>query len=168
VFGRKKKEIPCQEIPDQSRDLEELDTLWSELEAEKQSLKELQDTYRQKLEELDGETERRRKALDEEILLRKRLTEEHIQKNLTAFRENYSYYLSQIKLLMDVLTTVSLAVSETIVSQEDMDTEALFRDMFSARIDSETILRAGQDQAPESPEESAGMERLIPNREVPP
>ncbi len=165
MFGRKKKEMPRQEFPERSRDMEELETLWSELESEKQAMIEQQDAYRQSLEELNAEAEQQRKALEEEILLRKRLTEEHIQKNLTAFQENYSYYLSQLKLLMDVLTNVSLAVSKTIVTQEDVDAEELFRTMFSAQIDPNTFLQTPRDQTTGGLEEredlpSSGEETL--------
>lgn len=155
MFGRKKKETQSWELTAQSQ---ELDALRSEMDGEKQSLRQTREDYLQKLQELeeertalqeeyadllreaDAEAERRREKLDEELLQRKRLTEEQIQKNLKAFQENYSYYLSQLKLLMDVLTNVSVTVSESIVTQED--TQTYFRTAFSAQVD--TFLRTQQ------------------------
>lgn len=190
MFGRKKKaldEALCQERMAHASDLQELHKLRSQIDSEKQSLKNLQDTYRQKLRELetneddfqeerarrlrevDEEVERRRSALDEEIRLRKKLAEESIQKNLTALQDNYSYYLSQLKLLMDVLTKVSITVGETVLTREDMDTAELFQTMFSAQIGSKAFPLTRQDPKPEaSPggvEEDAQSEGRMPGGE---
>lgn len=192
MFGRKKKELKeeHQECEAYAHDLQELRALQSEIEKERQSLKKLQDTCRQKLSELDAdkealreerarllqefdaETKQKREALEEEILLKKRQTEEHLQKNLTAFRDNYNYYLSQLKLLMDVLTKVSVTVSEAVLTPEDKNTSELFQTMFSTQIDPKTFLRAQQDGNSEAShgdlEEYAQSEAVLPHREETP
>lgn len=188
MFGRKAKKLEealQQERSAHVRDLQELRALRSGIDSEKQSLKKAQDDYQKKLEELeidkitfqeerarlfqefDTEVSQRRNALDEEIRLRKKLAEEQIRKDLTALQDNYSYYLSQLKLLMDVLTNVSITVGKTVLTQEDTDTAELFQTLFSTQLDSKDFPLTRQDrQAEDAPGVPEGDgQGPIPGRE---
>ncbi len=188
VFGRKAKKLEealQQERMTHARDLQEFHALRSGIDSEKQSLKKAQDDYQQKLKELeidkitfqeerarlfqefDTEVSQRQNALDEEIRLRKQLAEEQIRKDLTALQDNYSYYLAQLKLLMDVLTNVSITVGETVLTQEDTDTAELFQTLFRTQLDSKdfplTRQKRQTEDAPGGPE--GGGQVPIPGRE---
>ncbi len=127
-----------------ARDLEELEALRDKVEPERQELKKLQDACQKELRELEDQ----KRVLEEELFLRKKEAEEHIHKNVTALSDNYNYYLSQLKLLMDVLTKVSISVGGLFLIQEDIDTAELFRTMFSGELDPETFLRKEEETGP--------------------
>ncbi len=174
MFGKKNTDLEqqlCREREAHARDIEELEALRGRLEPEQQELKKLQDACRKELRELeelkcafeeaqasraqalDLEEKQRQEAFDAELLLRKKETEENIHKNVTALSDNYSYYLSQLKLLMDILTKVSITVGKSFLTQEGVDTAELFREMVNDEIDPGTFLRTEHETGPQASHE---------------
>lgn len=171
MFGKKKRELEAQ-IADLAQRLiekqeecervtRELDALKERLDLEERTLKELQDACRQKLSDMDGksrqfeyehakiiqetqeESDRQRAELEREIKDNREKAGADLSERVRAFSDNYNYYLSQVKLIMDMLTRAAIKTGESFLT-DDRDTTELFRNEMSEGLNS------GVFHAPES------------------
>ena len=112
----------------------EIDQKRAELEAE----------LDQKRAELEEELDRKRAELEKELDQQREEAERAIQEKTRAFSDNYNYYLSQLKLVMDMLTRSATRVGERFIVDEDADPTTLFRSEMSSGLNPELFSQTRQ------------------------
>ncbi len=112
----------------------EIDQKRAELEAE----------LDQKRAELEEELDRKRAELEKELDQQREEAERAIQKKTRAFSDNYNYYLSQLKLVMDMLTRSATRVGERFIVDENADPTTLFRSEMSSGLNPELFSQTRQ------------------------
>lgn len=112
----------------------EIDQKRAELEAE----------LDQKRAELEEELDRKRAELEKELDQQREEAERAIQEKTRAFSDNYNYYLSQLKLVMDMLTRSATRVGERFIVDENADPTTLFRSEMSSGLNPELFSQTRQ------------------------
>lgn len=123
------------------------------LKAEYEGLREL---YRQKNQAFDDSKEEKEQSfardqalqrhnLENEIRDNRQANQDYVAKTVRTFGQSYNYYLSQIKTLMDALSSVAAQTGETLFSAENND----LRDRFGTQM--QEYLEAGKGHTPEEP-----------------
>lgn len=115
----------------------DLEQLKEEARASKAEFEGLKDLYAQKTrafdDNLEAEEEKfareqanRRHDLENEITSNRQANQEYVTKTVKTFGESYSYYLNQIKMLMDALGDVASRTGEALFSGENDDLKERF------------------------------------------
>ena len=108
------------------------------LKAEYEGLREL---YRQKNQAFDDAREEKEQSfardqalqrhnLENEIRDNRQANQDYVAKTVRTFGQSYNYYLSQIRTLMDALSSVAAQTGETLFSGENAD----LRDRFGTQM----------------------------------
>ena len=123
------------------------------LKAEYEGLREL---YRQKNQAFDDAREEKEQSfardqalqrhnLENEIRDNRQANQDYVAKTVRTFGQSYNYYLSQIRTLMDALSSVAAQTGETLFSGENAD----LRDRFGTQM--QEYLEAGKGRTVEEP-----------------
>lgn len=92
------------------------------------TLKEIRE--RQRLQ-LAAEAEDAREALKREIAEERARARDELLAKVQSFSDNYGYYLSQLKLMMDLITKAATNTGKVFLTADSADTETLFRSEMS-------------------------------------
>ena len=171
MFGKKRRELEEKlhlECEAHERDLQELNALRAGLELKERTLVEMQSAFEQRIQEMDEksrlfaeeravligelqtEIKQKRAALDEEIAKDRVCAEMQLNGKLEAFSNNYNYYLSQLKLIMDILTKASMTAGKSFLYQDEEDTAKLFQSIFNSELEERVVLQLPQQSRPHS------------------
>lgn len=169
------------EMASHQADRQALTSLQERIELEERGFRELRATCQQKLEAMDEEAERfrqqqrevvsklreRKERQETELMqeaeaaraaLKQELNEGRMRSHnetlarLQAFGDNYSYYLSQIKLMMDLLTKAATNTSAMFLTAEDVDLDQIFEAEISASLDQDIFGPSQREGAEDEPE----------------
>lgn len=180
MFGKKRRELEEKlrlEREAHERDLQELKELRANIELKEQTLAEMQSALEHKIQEMNDrsrqfaeertrlinelqeEIRKKRETLDAEIAKNRACAEMQLNSKLEAFSSNYNYYLSQLKLIMDILTKASVTAGKTFLHQDEKDTAKLFQTIFNSELDERAVFQLPQqaraENAPKATEENA-------------
>ncbi len=97
---------------------------------------EFEDGMEAKEQAFAEETAQKRARLDEEIRGARQANQEYVTSSVKAFAESYSYYLNQIKLLMDTLSAVATQTGEKLFSGDNGDLKARIGHQIQERLTS--------------------------------